>query len=174
MSSILSPKQRGTGNNEWYTPPRFIEAARRVMGCIDLDPASSDAANTIVDAERHYTKEEDGLTKKWYGRVWLNPPYARGLCASFIDKLESEWHRGDVVEAITLTHASTDTAWCQKLMHLARAICLIKGRICFIDPATMEVKEGSPLQGTLIAYLGDHPSWFRAVFKEYGITWVAR
>ena len=35
-------------NNEWYTPPKFIEAAREVMGSIDLDPATSKVAQETV------------------------------------------------------------------------------------------------------------------------------
>lgn len=64
---------------EHFTPPHFVEAARAVLGDVDLDPASSERAQTIVKASRaYYTAEtnraERTLGREWRGRVLLNPP----------------------------------------------------------------------------------------------------
>jgi ParB family chromosome partitioning protein len=61
---------------EWDTPPHIIEAARKSMGSIDCDPASSERANKIVKAKEFFIAEDDGLSKKWHENVWLSPPHA--------------------------------------------------------------------------------------------------
>lgn len=65
---------------EHCTPKPIVEAAREVMGGIDLDPASSEEANRVVKAKNIYTAESNGIIQAWDGRVFLNPP--GGLCDS--------------------------------------------------------------------------------------------
>jgi hypothetical protein len=76
------------GEQDWYTPAPFVEAAREVMGGIDLDPASSEVANRVVGAARYYDAGQDGLENVWHGQVWLTPPTpprcwtsSRGTCS---------------------------------------------------------------------------------------------
>ena len=91
-----------SGNNEWYTPPTYIEAARDVMGGIDCDPASSEIANRTVDATTFYTIDQDGLVQKWGKRVWMNPPYAQPHVANFAKAITDKHTSGEVVQACVL------------------------------------------------------------------------
>ncbi len=59
---------------EHYTPRKYIEAVRYVLGDIDLDPASCEMANVIVQAKVYYDMVTDGLRQPWTGKVFVNPP----------------------------------------------------------------------------------------------------
>ena len=50
-----------TGDQESYTPLKYVESARIVMGSIDLDPASNKMANDAVKAKTYYDKSDNGL-----------------------------------------------------------------------------------------------------------------
>lgn len=157
-----------SGNNEWYTPPEYIEAARIVMGDIDLDPASSDAANEVVKAEQHFTVVDDGLSRDWSGRVWLNPPYAQPLISDFSQKLADEYARGGVLEACVLVNNATETEWFATLVEHAKAVCFPQSRIRFWGP---DNEKGAPLQGQAVLYLGENVDGFRDAFGGFG--WIA-
>ena len=154
-----------SGNNEWYTPPEFIEAARKVMGQIDFDPASSEIANRTVKATKYCTAENDGLLWAWGGRVWMNPPYAGELISRFCFKLADHFERGEVSDAIVLVNNSTETAWFNRLMNCASAVVFPQTRVRFLDP---EGKPGAPLQGQAIIYLGPNEHKFIEVFSQFG------
>ena len=78
---------QSTGEFEWYSPTEIVEAARKVCGEFDLDPASSDMAQQTVRAKAYYTEADDGLSLDWYGRIWMNPPYRVRLIDQFIHRL---------------------------------------------------------------------------------------
>src|SRR5262249_21331325 len=124
-------RAQGTGDNEWFTPSEYIEAARDALGEIDLDPASHEDAQTTIKAARYFTQSDNGLTKEWHGRVWLNPPYAQPLISQFVEKLIQEYGSGRTTAAIMLTHNNTDTEWFHNAASVARAVCFTKGRIRF-------------------------------------------
>lgn len=156
-----------SGNNEWYTPKAYIDAAFEVMGGIDLDPASSAIANEIIKATTYHTSEDDGLSKNWAGHVWMNPPYSSELISKFTSKLCEHFNAGEIIEAIVLVNNATETGWFQEMAELASAICFPKGRVKFWHP---ERESAAPLQGQAVLYLGKQAKKFSAAFADFGFT----
>ncbi len=154
---------RNSGNNDWYTPQEFTDAARDVLGGIDLDPASCAEANTVVRATRYFDIDVDGRAQEWGGRVWLNPPYAQPLIADFAEAVATKAYRA----AIVLVNNATETAWFHRMCERASAICFPRGRVRFWGP---EGRRGAPLQGQALIYVGDDPEHFGERFAEFGLV----
>ena len=154
-----------TGNNEWYTPAEYIEAARRVMGRINLDPATSEMANETVQANIYYDVECDGLNRRWFGKVWMNPPYAAELIGKFCDKLVLHYAAGDIEEAIVLVNNATETKWFNTLIHEAAAVVFPQGRVKFNSPTG---EQAFPLQGQAVIYFGTNMDRFFDEFGSFG------
>jgi len=156
--------EKMTGNAENYTPLEIIEAIREVMGSITLDPASCKMAQKIVKAEKYYTQETDGLSKKWEGNIFLNPPYGMPEIKLFADKLLSEL--SNIESAILLTNDQTDTLWFQSCALRAKVICFTTGRIGFYTPTK---EKTAPTNGQAFMYFGNDEKKFIEIFSRIGI-----
>ena len=110
---------------DWETPRELFERVDAIWR-FDLDAASSDDNALCAD---HFTESDDGLARSWAGRrVWVNPPYGRGI-GRWVAKAHEEAQRGALV--VTLIPARTDTRWWHGHVACADEVALIKGRIHF-------------------------------------------
>jgi hypothetical protein len=165
------PAGKKVTNDEWATPVLFVEMSRKVMGRIDLDPASDADFNKQIKATNFFDIEHDGLKQEWIGRVFLNPPYSNGLIGKFAAKLIEEWNSGRMTEAVMVVHNCTETRWFQSVMRAATATCFPSKRIRFDAP------NGSPgplpLRGQTFFYFGKNVDKFTDVFGgKFGTVMV--
>lgn len=162
-------KYTGDSSNEHYTPVRIIDAARDVMGGIDLDPASCETAQVRIQAATWYGAKDDGLSQTWHGRIWLNPPFSNRDLDNWVGKLVRHVEAGDVPEACLLLHASTDTKYGQTAISHSAAVCFHAGRIKFEGPSA---GKGGAQIGQMICYYGANEDRFAEAFEELGnVVW---
>jgi hypothetical protein len=150
--------------NQFSTPAKYVEAARKVMGGIELDPATNPSAQLVVKADRFYTRDDDALTKSWAASsVWLNRPYSRELVSKFGGHLLAEL--AGIGTAITLVNSDHSAAWYQAELHACVAFCLLDHRIAF-------ELDGKPVPGNAhaqtIMYWGPKLPLFSRTFAEFG------
>lgn len=112
-------------SDSWITPLWVVELVREFFGgVIDLDPCSNPAS--LVNAEREFFVADDGLSKPWTGRVFVNPPYSS----------PSEWMRrclavGDAGEVLALPKGDWSVSWWRSYVLPAPARCQLHGRVAF-------------------------------------------
>ena len=150
-----------SNTGDWYTPPEIVEAVRELFGIIDLDPCSNSHEAPNVPARTIYTREDDGLTREWSGRVYLNPPYGKGI-GPWIEKVRAEHEAGRVTAAVVLVKAATDTRWF-RLLSERYPRCEVAGRLKFSG-----CKAPAPFPSVLF-YLGDEVQRFAEVFARFGV-----
>lgn len=163
-------------NPNYETPGNIVEAARKVLGVIDLDPASTAQANKRVKAKKIYTKKDDGLKKKWFGKVFLNPPGGvapsgqkfRSSANLWLWKLRDQIDKGRVTEAIFVGFSIEVLQYGQMGRTLATVpFCIPRKRVAFINPETSE-PDNQPGHANAILYFGPNPQVFALEFTVFG------
>lgn len=158
-----------SGDVEFYTPIKIIDAARRVMGQIELDPFSSAAANAHVKAARYFTPADDGLAQQWITPAfWMNHPFGRIMTPLCIAKVEAEHTSGRAVQGLCVTFAATSERWFQPL--LRRPQCYLSPRLNYYLPDG-SIKRGVT-KGSVITYFGSDVAAFAREFGAFGVIKV--
>lgn len=162
---LIDPKMLDAGDatDGWYTPPWLIEKARIVLGTIDLDPATCEAAQAIVKAEQFYTEHENGLIQPWYGRMWINPPYSAPT--PWVRRAILEYQAGHITAALILTNSYTETGWWQDVAAVA-TVLFFRGRLNFWHPEKTTTQNRT---GQTMAYLGTERTRFIETFGALGV-----
>ena len=112
-------------SDEWYTPPEIFKA----LDCtFDLDPCSP-GADHWVPANKIYTKGDDGLTQKWEGFIFMNPPFGgRNGHVPWLDKFIEHGN------GIAIVRSYTSSKWFHDYMEKADILLYPKGKTKFVRP----------------------------------------
>lgn len=165
-------KQPGASKRDsdsWYTPVKYIDSARTVLGGIELDPFSSTEANKNVRAQKFFTEQDNALELDWNTvdcrTVWMNPPYGR-LMGKAVDKFVQEYSTNKFDAAVVLCNNATDTKWFQRLYEKASAVCFTDHRIQFMNVDGKNVSGNT--RGQIFVYFGTEREKFQQEFSQYG------
>lgn len=107
---------------EWLTPPELVIK----LGEFDLDPCTP-INPPFTHAKTNFNVKDDGLKKEWFGRVYMNPPYGKGM-DKWIEKLKMHGNGIALIFARTETKCFFNHIWDD-----AVAILFVKGRIKFYN-----------------------------------------
>jgi site-specific DNA-methyltransferase (adenine-specific) len=110
-------------------------------GPFDLDPCCEIRTQK---APSFFTKEDDGLNKPWFGRVFMNPPYGEKNLRVWMRKAYEESLRGATV--FCLVPAQTGAVWFHDWA-LRGKIHFLKGKVYFLLDGE---KIGAPILHSLI------------------------
>lgn len=140
MTGIGAHESTRSKTDEWLTPPEIIAD----LGPFDLDPCAA-IDRPWATAAQHYTRLDNGLIRRWRGRVWLNPPYS--IAGRFMARMASHGC------GTALIFARTETAWWFKwVWPFAAALLFLEGRVNFHLPDGRRARKNAGAPSVLIAY----------------------
>lgn len=144
-------------NQEWATPPALFGALDAEFG-FTLDACAS-PENAKVS--RYFTPEDDALSQRWEGVVWMNPPYGYGI-GKWVEKAYTEAQRGSTV--VALVPARTETAWWHDYVMRSAEVRMIRGRINFLGGGDGIKGHNAPFPCVVVVFReGDNTPLFRSM-----------
>lgn len=148
MAGMVDDALMSSRSEEWETPDELFQRLNAIFA-FRLDAC---AAPNNAKCARFFTKDDDALRQDWagFGRVWMNPPYGRGIGA-WMKKAYLESRRGCLV--VALVHARTDTRWWHDWVAGKASATFIKGRLTF--KRGHERSTTAPFPSVIVVYAPD-------------------
>jgi phage N-6-adenine-methyltransferase len=137
---MFNPALLTSRSREWSTPREFFETLDRQFH-FTLDPC---ATRHNAKCKRYFTKADDGLSQRWNGRVFVNPPYGREIGKWVKKAYEESLTSAELVAC--LLPARTDTKWWHEYA-MRGEVSFIKGRLQFSG-----AKSGAPFPSAVVIF----------------------
>lgn len=155
-----------THSDERYTPNWVLDLVEQILNGIDLDPCADPQRR--VPAKRHYTKEDNGLSIGWSGKVFLNPPFSKS--SDWIKHLSIYCHTGSITEAVVLVPVVSlnNKSYSLLMKGTASAFAMIGRQLSFLDQDYKEMGTATLFPFALV-YVGDRTQHFLDQVRDVGI-----
>lgn len=126
-----------SSSEEWETPQNLFDELNKEFH-FTLDVCSTDEN---AKCRKHYTKADDGLSQKWEGCCWCNPPYGKRIGKWVQKAAESD------CTVVMLLPARTDTRWFHDYIYNRAEVRFIRGRLRF-----GEAKSTAPFPSMVVVF----------------------
>ncbi len=132
--------------DEWATPPATFQKLEAEYGPFDLDPC---ATPDNAKCARYFTREDDGLSQQWTGRVFMNPPYGKSAGAWIRKAWEAAQNGAELV--VCLVPSRTGVSWWHEFA--------VRGEVTFL-PGRLRFGEGvnpAPFDSAVVVFRNTQP-----------------
>ena len=172
MSAVPTPTTTPRAEKDsWATPRDLFDRLSATHGPFDID-AAADATNHLCAAwfGPGNIYAEDALTTHWGMeecddedrvplRVWVNPPYSRGMVGRFVAKAVEEARAGRAVTTLLIPAWTDQPWWAEVVWDAARGrfrpgveVEFLRGRVRFVRPDG--TRAGSPTFPSVVVTIG--------------------
>ena len=129
-----------SASDDWETPQALFDELSWIFGGFTLDPCATKAN---AKCARFFTRSDDGLSQRWEGKVFVNPPYGRAI-GRWVRKAFEESLEGTLV--VCLLPARTDTRWWQEYAKRGQ-VWFLRGRLKF-----GQAKNAAPFPSAVVIF----------------------
>ena len=134
-----------SNKDDWETPQWLFDKYDEIYN-FTLDVCAN---NVNHKCSKYFTLKDNGLTKVWDGRCWMNPPYGRNI-KDWVEKAWNAVHIDKTAEiVVALLPARTDTFWFHEYIYnkYNTTIDFLKGRIKFVG-----AKNSAPFPSMIVVW----------------------